>query len=244
MKRLIFTLLASVCILSLAACGDTGSNTASSEAAASSQQQAEQSSAESKAEPTQSDADTSSEQDKTAPDSTAQPDTSATDTSGDKDTIVIYFSATGTTKGVAQRIASAANADTYEIVPQEKYTDADLDWNDKTSRSTVEMNDPDSRPKIAGDLPDLSAYKRVFIGYPIWWNEAPRIINTFVEKEGLKGVTVIPFATSGGSGIDYSVRQLKAAYSAVGWREGRLLNAETDKEIQAWAKQALAAAKK
>ena len=235
MKRLIFTLLASVCMLSLAACGDTSSNTASSEAAASSQQQAEQSSAESKAVQPQSDSDTSSEQDKTAPDSNAQPDTSATDTSGDKDTIVIYFSATGTTKGVAQRIASAANADTYEIVPQEKYTDADLDWNDKSSRSTTEMNDPDSRPKIAGDLPDLSTYKRVFIGYPIWWGDAPRIMSTFVESVKLDGKTVIPFCTSGGSPIGRSGENLKNASGSGNWLSGeRLDSGISEQEAKNW----------
>ena len=209
-------------MLSLAACGDTSSNTASSEAAASSQQQAEQSSAESKAGQPQSDSDRSSEQDKSVPDSTAQPDTSATDTSGDKDTIVIYFSATGTTKGVAQRIASAANADTYEIVPQEKYTDADLDWNDKSSRSTVEMN-------------DLSAYKRVFIGYPIWWGDAPRIMSTFVESVKLDGKTVIPFCTSGGSPIGRSGENLKNASGSGNWLSGeRLDSGISEQEAKNW----------
>lgn len=235
MKRLIFTLLASVCMLSLAACGDSSSDSTAAKTTSSVQSQAEQNLSESKAGQPQSDSDTSSEQDKTAPDSTSQPDTSATDTSGDKDTIVIYFSATGTTKGVAQRIASAANADTYEIVPQEKYTDADLDWNDKSSRSTVEMNDPDSRPKIAGDLPDLSAYKRVFIGYPIWWGDAPRIMSTFVESVKLDGKTVIPFCTSGGSPIGRSGENLKNASGSGNWLSGeRLDSGISEQEAKNW----------
>ena len=158
--------------------------------------------------------------------------------------LVAYFSATGTTEGVARVIASGIGAPLFRITPLRPYSEADLDWRNDKSRSSLEAADRSARPAMKTLVRSVGKYRIVFLGYPIWWNEAPRIINTFVEKEGLKGVTVIPFATSGGSGIDYSVRQLKAAYSAVGWREGRLLNAETDKEIQAWAKQALAAAKK
>lgn len=158
--------------------------------------------------------------------------------------LVAYFSATGTTEGVARVIASGIGAPLFRITPLRPYSEADLDWRNDKSRSSLEAADRSARPAMKTLVRSVGKYRIVFLGYPIWWNEAPRIINTFVEKEGLKGVTVIPFATSGGSGIDYSVRQLKAAYPAVGWREGRLLNAETDKEIQAWAKQALAAAKK
>ena len=175
----------------------------------------------------------------------SQPSGRAVDTKSDKmKSLVAYFSATGTTEDAALKLAEAAGADTFRIAPLQPYTSADLDWRNDKSRSSLEAADRSARPAMKTLVRSVGKYRIVFLGYPIWWNEAPRIINTFVEKEGLKGVTVIPFATSGGSGIDYSVRQLKAAYSAVGWREGRLLNAETDKEIQAWAKQALAAAKK
>lgn len=236
MKKLILTLLASVCMFSLAACGDSSSESDSAKTNSTSQSQTEKGSSESISGKSQSAADTSSEQDSNAPESSAaDSDPSKPDASSNKDTIVIYFSATGTTKGVAQRIADAANADTYEIIPQKKYTDADLDWNDKNSRTTIEMNDPDARPKIAGDLPDLSAYKCVFIGYPIWWGDAPRIMSTFVESVKLDGKTVIPFCTSGGSPIGRSGENLKKLSGSGEWLAGEKLSSGiSEDEVKSW----------
>lgn len=152
----------------------------------------------------------------------------------DKKTIVVYFSATGTTKDVAKRIAKITGADLQEIMPQQPYTAADLNWNDKNSRSSVEMANPKSRPAIQSLETDMSKYDVIFIGYPIWWDLAPTVVNTFIENHRLKGKTVIPFATSGGSTIRNSVVQLKSAYPDIVWKEGKLLNHPSDSTLSQW----------
>lgn len=152
----------------------------------------------------------------------------------DKKTIVVYFSATGTTKDVAKRIAKITGADLQEIMPLQPYTAADLNWNDKNSRSSVEMANPKSRPAIQSIETDMSKYDVIFIGYPIWWDLAPTVVNTFIESHRLKGKTVIPFATSGGSTIRNSVVQLKSAYPDIIWKEGKLLNHPSDSTLSQW----------
>ena len=117
---------------------------------------------------------------------------------------MVYFSATGNTQAVAQTIADSLNADLYEIVPEDPYTEEDLDWNVADSRVNVEHEDPDFRPAIAGGVPDLSGYDTVFIGYPLWWRQAPNIVWNFVESSDLAGKTVIPFCTSMSDGIGTS----------------------------------------
>ena len=149
-------------------------------------------------------------------------------------TLVAYFSATGTTAQVAKDIADLTGGTLYEIAPKSAYTSADLDWNNKQSRSSVEMNDPQARPELKTTATDLSTYDTIFIGYPIWWNLAPRIINTFIESHKLEGKAVVPFATSGGSGIKNSIDMLKKAYLNLDWREGKLLNHADAKDIKAW----------
>ena len=148
--------------------------------------------------------------------------------------LVAYFSATGVTARAAQKVAEATGGEVYAITPAKPYTDADLDWNDKQSRSSVEMNDPKARPALGGERLDVSEYDVVFIGYPIWWNQAPRLINTFIESHNLKGKTVIPFATSGGSTIAGSAATLKRSYPALEWKEGRLLNRVDEKTVRTW----------
>ena len=148
--------------------------------------------------------------------------------------LVAYFSATGVTARAAQKVAEATGGEVYAITPAKPYTDADLDWNDKQSRSSVEMNDPKARPALGGERLDVSEYDIVFIGYPIWWNQAPRLINTFIESHNLKGKTVIPFATSGGSTIAGSAATLKRSYPALEWKEGRLLNRADEKTVRTW----------
>ena len=140
--------------------------------------------------------------------------------------LVAYFSATGTTKRVALMIGESIMADTLEIVPAEPYTEADLDWRDKQSRSTLEMQDTTARPALGMEIPDLSQYRLIYLGYPIWWGVAPRIINTFIEAAGFDrdSVIVVPFATSGGSPVEPSVEALRASYPDVRWDEGILLN--------------------
>ena len=148
--------------------------------------------------------------------------------------LVVYFSATGTTAKTARTIAEVANGALYEIVPQKNYTSADLDWHDSQSRSSVEMNNPEARPALKGPKADVEAYDVIFIGYPIWWDQAPRIINSFIENHDLKGKTLGPFATSGGSGISNSVKVLKKTYPGLKWEEGRLLNGTSRNAIQNW----------
>lgn len=140
-----------------------------------------------------------------------------------KKTVVTYFSATGTTEAVAKQLAIDNKADLYAIEPAEKYTAADLNWHDKKSRSSVEMNDKNARPALKSKK-SLAKYDVIYIGYPIWWGVAPRIINTFIEQAELEGKTVIPFATSGGSGIEKSISEFKTAYPNVKWQNGMLKN--------------------
>lgn len=151
-------------------------------------------------------------------------------------TLVAYFSATGTTAEVAGRLAQVTGADLYEIKPVKKYTADDLDWTNKQSRSTVEMNDKKSRPTIVKDLQHVEAYDTVYVGFPIWWYTAPTIINTFLESYDLKGKTIILFATSGGSTPDKALKELKAQYPALQFKAARLLNGTSDEELGQWVK--------
>lgn len=171
--------------------------------------------------------------DSTAPDSSENIDSSQTDSNTDPsednstDTVkilVAYFSATNTTEGVAKTIADSLGADLYEIVPEQPYTDDDLNYHDDKSRSTIEMNDPNVRPAISGSVENMDQYDIVFIGYPIWWGDAPRILSTFVESYNFSGKTIVPFCTSGGSGIGSSAKNLKRLTNGASWLSGTRLN--------------------
>lgn len=137
-------------------------------------------------------------------------------------TLVAYFSASGITAKVAKQIAAENNADLFEIKPTTPYTPADLDWRDKQSRSTIEMNDKASRPEMVGKVETMDQYDTVYVGFPVWWYVAPHIINTFIEAHNLEGKTIIPFATSGGSTIDGSVKDLRASYPTLKIEDGKL----------------------
>jgi len=141
-----------------------------------------------------------------------------------KKTLVAYFSATGTTKAAAQKLAAEFNADLYEIAPEVPYTDADLDWRDKNSRSTIEMKDKSSRPAISGKCDNIADYDTVWIGFPVWWYTAPTIVNTFIENHDLSGKVLNVFATSGGSDVKDSYNDLIKAYPQYNWGESRLMN--------------------
>lgn len=148
--------------------------------------------------------------------------------------IVAYFSASHKTKNVAEKIANVIDADIFEIEPKEKYTSADLNWNDKNSRSSIEMNDKNYRPEIVSAL-GVTDYDEIIIGFPVWWYTAPTIINTFIEESNLEGKTVIPFCTSGGSGIGACEDDLKNAYPDINWKKGLKLSTSTsDDKIKAW----------
>lgn len=150
--------------------------------------------------------------------------------------LVAYFSASGVTKSAAERLAKAAGADLFEIKPTVPYTRADLDWTNKKSRSSVEMNNPDSRPEIAERLSNMEDYDTVFIGFPIWWYVAPTIINTFVESYDFAGKTIVPFATSGGSGMGKIVEVLKSLCPNANWKKGKMLNRVSDGDLENWVK--------
>ena len=175
--------------------------------------------------------------------SKAQKQTTDADTQSDKKILVAYFSCTGTTERVADAIAQAVSGKLYRITPAAAYTSADLNWNNKASRSSVEMADETSRPALGGETLNLQDYDVVFLGYPIWWDLCPRPVNTFLEKYDFSGKTVIPFATSGGSSIAHSVKQLRKLYPNVTWNDGKLLNGGVAVATE-WAKQVVENAKK
>ncbi|MBM6675691.1 flavodoxin [Olsenella uli] len=150
--------------------------------------------------------------------------------------LVAYFSATGTTARVARTLAETVGADLFEIRPEQPYTAADLNWNDRRSRSSREMADEKCRPAVAGDAPDMGRYDTVFLGFPIWWYVEPRIIDTFLEAHDFAGKTIVPFATSGGSGLGRAPERVAALAPGATVTEGRLLNGplSTD-DLRAWA---------
>ena len=153
-----------------------------------------------------------------------------------KKTLVAYFSASGVTAKAAETLAAAAEADLYEIKPAVPYTQADLDWMDKKSRSSIEMNNPSFRPEITGQVEQMESYDSIFLGFPIWWYIAPTIINTFLEQYDFSGKTIVLFATSGGSGFGKAADHLRGSVSETAViREGRLLNGLLqEEELKEW----------
>ena len=153
-----------------------------------------------------------------------------------KKMLVAYFSASGVTSKAAWKLSEAVGADLYEIKPEVPYSREDLDWTDKKSRSSVEMNDPASRPAIAGKMDDMNQYEVVFIGFPIWWYVAPTIINSFLESYDFTGKTIVPFATSGGSGMGNTNERLAPSCPGAVLLEGKMLNGPLEQaELKAWA---------
>ena len=144
--------------------------------------------------------------------------------------LVTYFSASGVTAKTANKLAKEVDGDLFEIETKEKYTSADLNWMDKKSRSSVEMNDPASRPEIAKQVENMDMYDTVLVGFPIWWYVEPKIIDTFLDSYDFAGKTVIPFATSGGSGIENVEKNLQKEYPNINWGKGKLLNGS----VKAW----------
>ena len=153
----------------------------------------------------------------------------------DSGTLVVYFSATGTTKGVAETIVSVTGADLYEITPIQPYSSDDLNYNDNNSRTTKEQNERKVRPEISGTVENWDAYSVVYLGYPIWWGEEPRILDTFVESYSFDGKTVIPFCTSGGSGVGSSDTNLERNAGGGSWLSGtRHKSGMSESDIQSW----------
>ena len=150
--------------------------------------------------------------------------------------LVAYFSASGVTADVAARLAKVAGADSFEIKPEVPYTAADLDWTNKKSRSTIEMNDPASRPAIKEKLANMTDYDVIFVGFPIWWYVAPTIINTFLESYDFAGKTIVPFATSGGSGMGKTVAVLEKVAPKANFKPGKMLNRASEADMENWVR--------
>ena len=225
MKRYLSILLSAFLALGITACGNAGSNGSGSQASSSS-------SATSTTSTTLESGVTPSNGAGTTEESSGS--SSDTDASGDK-VLVVYFSATGTTKSVAEKIASLTNGDLYEIKAAVEYTADDLNWNDSGSRSTKEQNDKSSRPEIGSDTVSLEGYGTIYIGYPIWWGEEPRIMDTFVEKYNFDGITMIPFCTSASSGIGRSGSNLADNAGSGNWLAGqRFAAGVSEADISSW----------
>ncbi len=217
MKRILSFLLAVCLLMALTACGNqtTSSNETSS------------------SEPETSQIQTPS----STPETTPEPDPSSSEpeqTEEGERTLVVYFSATGNTKAVAEKIAELTGADIYEIVPAEPYTADDLDYNVSDCRANREMNDASARPAIGGDSIDVSGYDTVMIGYPIWWGTMPRIINTFLDTYDLSGKVILPFCTSGGSGVSQSASDIRSAEPDADVRAGLRARNAQDSGIESW----------
>lgn len=149
--------------------------------------------------------------------------------------LVAYFSATGTTEHIATKLANVIGADLFEIEPSVPYTQEDLDWTNKNSRSTIEMKDPNSRPAIANKVKNMEDYDVIFVGFPIWWYVAPTIINTFLEQYNLSGKTVVPFATSGGSKMGNTNKMLNPSCNGNLVEGQRFSSSASDEELKSWA---------
>ena len=150
----------------------------------------------------------------------------------ERKTLVAYFSCSGVTKRAASALAEAAEADLYEIKPEIPYTTADLDWNNESSRSSKEMNDPASRPAIATRIEDMGQYGTIFVGFPVWWYIAPTIINTFLESYDFSGKNIVLFCTSGSSGLGDSQKKLcKSCADSVNWVSGKRLTGRESKDV-------------
>ena len=220
MKKMITILLLFVLTVTCAGCGNTPTPAPSAPAAPSEPVPAEM--------PEQA---AEQETEKAAPPEEME---TASEPEPENAALVVYFSATGTTRGIAEKIASLTGSELVEILPAQPYTTEDLNYNDHTTRATVEQNTPEARPEIANDI-SLEGYTTVYLGYPIWWGQAPRIMSTFVESHDFTGMTVIPFCTSGGSGIGRSGDDLAKLAGTGNWLKGaRHSGSISENELSAW----------
>jgi len=235
MKKLFSILLTVFLILSLVACAS--SNDTESETETAKEPEATVSSDQTADQPVSGAADsnpTDSISDDTAVTPPAESEAGNPEQNNSK-VLVVVFSATGTTMGVAEKIAAIENADLYEIKAAQEYTSDDLNWHDSSSRSTLEQNDNNARPEIGSESISLEGYEKIYIGYPIWWGQAPRIMSTFVESYDFTGITVIPFCTSGSSDIGQSDDALAELSATGNWLQGRRFSGEvSEDELRAW----------
>ena len=238
MKRILSIIMATFLLASLAACGNNsktetnGTQTVTEEQKKPAESTAQTASKAAQAAGTVTEAPAAAAE--KAPETEAPAaETPATETHSD--VLVAFFSATGTTKGVAERIASVTGGDLYEILAAEPYTSDDLNYNDSSSRSTKEQNDKNVRPEIGSEDISLEGYTTIYLGFPIWWGEEPRILDTFVEKYSFDGITVIPFCTSGGSGIGRSGPNMEALAGTGTWLDGQRFDGNvSEADLQSW----------
>ena len=229
MKRMISIIAAAALAFTLTACGGSSQAATDTQAAENSTPAAVEEQKETVEAAEQTEAQPEAAQETAAEPASEEP------AAAHSDVLVAYFSATGTTKGVAERIASVTGGDLYEILAAEPYTEADLNYNDNSSRSTSEQNDKSVRPEIGSDDISLEGYTTIYLGFPIWWGEEPRILDTFVEKYNFDGITVIPFCTSGSSGIGRSGSNMEELAGSGTWLQGeRFSGSVSEEELKSW----------
>ena len=241
MKKMISIIAAAALAFTLTACGgssqaatDTQAAENSTPAAVEEQKETVEAAEQTEAQPEAAQEAAQGQEQEAAQETAAEP-ASETPAAAHSDVLVAYFSATGTTKGVAERIASVTGGDLYEILAAEPYTEADLNYNDNSSRSTSEQNDKSVRPEIGSDDISLERYTTIYLGFPIWWGEEPRILDTFVEKYNFDGITVIPFCTSGSSGIGRSGSNMEELAGSGTWLQGeRFSGSVSEEELKSW----------
>lgn len=241
MKRMISIIAAAALAFTLTACGgssqaatDTQAAENSTPAAVEEQKETVEAAEQTEAQPEAAQEAAQGQEQEAAQETAAEP-ASEEPAAAHSDVLVAYFSATGTTKGVAERIASVTGGDLYEILAAEPYTEADLNYNDNSSRSTSEQNDKSVRPEIGSDDISLEGYTTIYLGFPIWWGEEPRILDTFVEKYNFDGITVIPFCTSGSSGIGRSGSNMEELAGSGTWLQGeRFSGGVSEEELKSW----------
>ena len=234
MKKTIILITAALLVLSLAACG-SHAKTEPAESREAAGSAAEPVSGESASLPKNTESEASQSTDAPKGSAETEPVSASDSTEADSATLVVYFSATGTTKGVAEKIAALTGGKLYEIVPAEPYSSADLNWNDRSSRSTREQNDKNARPAIGSEQIDRTGCTTIYIGFPIWWGEEPRIMDTFAESYDLNGMTLIPFCTSSSSGIGRSGPNMEALAGSGTWLDGRRFSGNvSEADLQSW----------
>ena len=233
MKKILSVVLATLMFTMLAACSSGAkAETTSTQAVTEAQTAAAQITA---AETTAAAQTQAAETTAAAQTQAAQTTAAAAASAAHSDVLVAFFSATGTTKGVAERIASVTGGDLYEIVPANPYSAADLNYNDRSSRSTKEQNDKSARPETGSADISLEGYSTIYLGFPIWWGEEPRILDTFAEKYKFDGITVIPFCTSGGSGIGRSGPNMAALAGSGTWLDGKRFSGNvSEADLKSW----------
>ena len=255
MKRILACAAVMAMIFSLTACGGSQAQTAAEPVAAEApadeaqnetadvapaaeeQKEAEETVQETEtvAEDTASETETEAAPSETEAEAGTETEAEAPAPAGHSEVLVAYFSATGTTKGVAEKIASVTGGDLYEILAAAPYTAEDLNYNDSSSRSTKEQDDKSARPEIGSEEISLEGYTTIYLGFPIWWGEEPRIMDTFVEKYSFEGIRVIPFCTSASSGIGRSGPNMEELAGSGTWLDGkRFGGSESEEELQSW----------